>query len=51
MNNTKQQERTSAEDRPFANYPDNSLGKQYRDIKDVPSVLEVVFNHFKKHNQ
>lgn len=43
-------ERAAERVQEFANYPDNSLGQQFRDLSEVPSLHEVVLNHFKKHN-
>lgn len=32
----------------ISQYPNVPLGKQHRDFRDVPSLCEVVLNHFKK---
>lgn len=47
---TQETERTAELEQEFAHYPDNSLGQQYREFHEVPSLFEVVFAHFKAHN-
>lgn len=44
---TQVSERTAEREQKFANYPDNSLGKVYREFKDTPSLYSVLLDHFR----
>ena len=34
----------------YKNYPDKGLGLQYRELRDTPSLLKTVLDHFKNTN-